>query len=577
MLGFIKDKAQKAKALVGEAVEASATAIVNSESPAVKSGGGVASRGVGSTNTNSKSKTPRSLLKSKSVSSPEGDAMSIPREDLMHLSMKLTKRLKVLESKHSVLLQERNSLRQRCSEFAELASDIIFREESAATASREVIDHECKDSEVHASSLKNDSSSSEHEHDSSLCMPRRRDFSNLPVLQVRALWKSVRSDAAKLRYELKNGATSDPSSDAFSAERLPSTLPPPNSNTPASEKLRDTVASLGQELEDALAKINELERQRKSDASDKKLALERAKAKHEEAVLFLKLKLDGAKRQAEKDAAVHARLLKEHVEETSTSSKQYKAKCEAYETERAALIKQCETLKQEASRLRSKAEEHDAAAAESAASSALINELKKAEQDASKRAEETSNALADMTREVERLRHDRATASTAADTWEGEKALMQASLDAAAAQRGNAFAALETTRRELADVESQLSHAKQSAASYKSDVVQIKANAEALQTDLKEERTIRAVLEEKLTHAEARVRESIMKEAANQLNEEKERMRRVEEERIAAMQKQMEKDIERRHRDFQRRSSKARGLVEQKEKEVRFPLFMPYP
>ena len=35
MLGFIKDKAQQAKALVGEAVEASASAIVSSDSPSV--------------------------------------------------------------------------------------------------------------------------------------------------------------------------------------------------------------------------------------------------------------------------------------------------------------------------------------------------------------------------------------------------------------------------------------------------------------------------------------------------------------------------------------------------------------
>ena len=33
MLGFIKDKAQQAKALVGEAVEASASAIVSSDRP----------------------------------------------------------------------------------------------------------------------------------------------------------------------------------------------------------------------------------------------------------------------------------------------------------------------------------------------------------------------------------------------------------------------------------------------------------------------------------------------------------------------------------------------------------------
>ena len=39
MLGFIKDKAQKAKALVGEAVEASATAIVKADSPAPGRGG----------------------------------------------------------------------------------------------------------------------------------------------------------------------------------------------------------------------------------------------------------------------------------------------------------------------------------------------------------------------------------------------------------------------------------------------------------------------------------------------------------------------------------------------------------
>ena len=41
--------------------------------------------------------------KSPSTSAHSGDATSIPREDLLHLSMKLTKRLKLLEEKHAAM------------------------------------------------------------------------------------------------------------------------------------------------------------------------------------------------------------------------------------------------------------------------------------------------------------------------------------------------------------------------------------------------------------------------------------------------------------------------------------------
>ena len=68
--------------------------------------------------------------------------------------------------------------------------------------------------------------------------------------------------------------------------------------------------------------------------------LEQQRAKHEEAVLFLKLKLDGAKRQAEKDEQVHARLLKTHLDDKATAKQQYDAKVAAFQTERAATQRQ---------------------------------------------------------------------------------------------------------------------------------------------------------------------------------------------------------------------------------------------
>ena len=68
---------------------------------------------------------------------------------------------------------------------------------------------------------------------------------------------------------------------------------------------------------------------------------------------------------------------------------------------------------------------------------------------------------------VERLRHERATASTAAGTWEEERAHLQASLDAAAAQRGNAFTALEATRQELEESAAALLEATRAAAAHK--------------------------------------------------------------------------------------------------------------
>ena len=177
-------------------------------------------------------------------------------------------------------------------------------------------------------------------------------------------------------------------------------------------------------------------------------------------MLFLKLKLDSAKRQAEKDAAVHAQLLKAHLEEMSTARTQYEAKCTAFQTERAALVMQFESLQHEARALRDAAANNDAAAAAAAASDARVEDPEQRAREATARAEEPAR-LVDMTHEVERLRHDRATASTAAGTWEEERAHLQAALDAAAAQRGNAFSALETARRELEETAAALVEANQ--------------------------------------------------------------------------------------------------------------------
>ena len=241
--------------------------------------------------------------------------------------MKLTKRLKLLEEKHAAMTSERDALRSRCTEFASLMSDIVSLEEADAEEGGRAKSDEQQQgtsddvpSESSASDNLKGTTSPETEtladetpdcDDARRRASRsRRDFTQFTVEDVRAAWGRAREKAR--RHRTKGAASSRQiASSTINGNTTPSV---------ASDNTDAATESLRHSLDEALAANRALTRELSTAKAATSDALAQAHSKHEEAMLFLKLKLDSAKRQAEKDAAVHAQLLKAHLEEMSTRS-----------------------------------------------------------------------------------------------------------------------------------------------------------------------------------------------------------------------------------------------------------------
>ena len=239
-----------------------------------------------------------------------------------------------------------------------------------------------------------------------------------------------------------NGATT-----TTTTTTITTTPPQADEETTKSEaqlqSLRASVESLRVSLGEERRRRMEVERETVVAREE----TERIKIKGDEKLLYIKLKLDGQKRQREENEQVHANMLHDHMVEISKHVTREEKREAAAEKMAEKIIMLERQLNDRAAVLSSKKTDD------------LHKEVEKLGQAHSDRAEEaaeaieranqTTAALTDAMLDLERLRIEAKEYRISKETAQDMVKRLQGSLDTAAAQRGNAFSALDAARSDF--------------------------------------------------------------------------------------------------------------------------------
>ena len=279
----------------------------------------------------------------------DSDATSIPREELLHLSMKLSKRLKLLESKQRTTKEQRDELQSRCTGLTSVVSTMfqqvhqIIEQQGGAGLS--------VPRDIHGASVEDIRSLGEQRIDdlSKLCIHLVQQQRHEQPRQQEAHPQFVSPPSIKNQQEPNSemDTTATPTTNEDNEDNNPDednhvldnaiaststtapTAAPPTATTTATTATTTSKHQLQlhslRTSTDQLRKTLDLERNQRNQLSNELTALreqlEHAKVQSEEQILFLKLKLDGQKRQKEEQNNIHSQMLSDHLLRTPSGKK----------------------------------------------------------------------------------------------------------------------------------------------------------------------------------------------------------------------------------------------------------------
>jgi len=320
---------------------------------------------------------------------------------------------------------------------------------------------------------------------------------------------------------------------------------------------------------DNLRKTLEQERKQRSSLELEMTSLreqsEHFKAQSDEQILFLKLKLDAQKRQREENERVHGAMLKDHLNEINhMKQKTEKNVVSLQKSEEAKLLLQSQldgnvaaldtkrtaSLQMEVNRLETTSSDRASEAAE-----------------ATERANQTTVALTEAIVELEKVRSLSEEHRVAYVTAQDMVKRLQTRLDAAAAQRGDAFSALDNVRSDYEDARKRNEKYEMGRKKRRGELVICTQELEKVTLESLEREKQVLELETALRNTE----NTVTKRLENKYRidaMEQERMRQQEKESSGRERKRNE-EMDRLRRDFQKKSTKARNMVEAKEREIR--------
>jgi hypothetical protein len=387
------------------------------------------------------------------------DATSIPREELLHLSMKLSKRLKNIEAKQRTTKEQRDTLQTKCTGLTSIVSKLL---EQIYQSVEQQGDHNMLPHDVHGASLQDIHSYTDTalEALSSLSIlpaattttTTTTNFSNLNSNNPMTSEESATNNSNSNSNNSANALTSN-TNDSNTTNVLPNdttsttttTVATPPTPTPSLQNkqllsLRTNTDNLRKTLEQERTQRTALEQE----VSSMREQSEHLKAQSEEQILYLKLKLDAFKRTREENENVHSKMLKEHIIEINnyqTTMKETDKQLQVLSNENAVLhdtikvrkdienTKHAATLQEKVNKLETHSHDRVAEAEE-----------------AIERANQTTVALTEAMVQLEQLRSVSEEHRSAHVTAQEMVKRLQTSLDTAAAQRGDAFSALDSVR-----------------------------------------------------------------------------------------------------------------------------------
>ena len=402
------------------------------------------------------------------------DATSIPREELLHLSMKLSKRLKNIEAKQRTTKEQRDTLQTKCTGLTSIVSKLL---EQIYQSVEQQGDHNMLPHDVHGASLQDIHSytdtalealsslsilpaattttttttnlSNLNSNTSSNTINLNPNNPNNPMTsEESAITNNSNSNSNNSANALTSNTNDSNTTNALSNDTTSTTtttVSTPPTPTPSLQNkqllsLRTNTDNLRKTLEQERTQRTALEQE----VSSMREQSEHLKAQSEEQILYLKLKLDAIKRTREENENVHSKMLKEHIIEINnyqTTMKETDKQLQVLSNENAVLhdtikvrkdienTKHAATLQEKVNKLETHSHDRVAEAEE-----------------AIERANQTTVALTEAMVQLEQLRSVSEEHRSAHVTAQEMVKRLQTSLDTAAAQRGDAFSALDSVR-----------------------------------------------------------------------------------------------------------------------------------
>ena len=468
------------------------------------------------------------------------DASSIPREELMHLSMKLSKRLKKVESKLARRSDKLKSMENRCMVLEELIESIIghksvsYSEMDAGTLRNAVVEWQ------HKKAATTDALNSKNLSQPGGTSLITETLGKKPEVEPSSLEPRASAAGQESVLELANSVPKD-------------CVPSYQEVTQQRSFLEESNASLGRRLKEEREKSSKLH----NHLEEMKVELEKARSTNEEQILYLKLKLDKMKRQLQESEDVHGQMPRDHLHEKSDFMEKIAAKEKLLKESDARNI----SLQSELSRRAKLVETQQTAELKEKlhSTSLLQSSHKSVAAEATQRAEQAAGALTDTMAEAERFKVRVQEQRVELQMKHDMVVRLQANLDAAAAQRAEALTELQKCKREKTDVEEALAASRDKVEHLDTELHDYREHSSHVSEKLNAAQSENEELKKSLSGFDDRVRDLVEKERA------KLESKYLEQKSAANQIHAKEMDVLR--RDFQKRGAKARMLVEQKEKE----------
>ena len=530
----------------------------------------------------------------------DSDATSIPREELLHLSMKLSKRLKLLESKQRTTKEQRDELQSRCTGLTSVVSTMfqqvhqIIEQQGGAGLS--------VPRDIHGASVEDIRSLGEQRIDdlSKLCIHLVQQQRHEQPRQQEAHPQFVSPPSIKNQQEPNSemDTTATPTTNEDNEDNNPDednhvldnaiaststtapTAAPPTATTTVTTATTATTATTTSKHQlqlhslrtstDQLRKTLDLERNQRNQLSNELTALreqlEHAKVQSEEQILFLKLKLDGQKRQKEEQNNIHSQMLSDHLLRTTKWEKDLAKKDKALHNMAEQLVI-----------LQRQLEERQIPVIDVEQTTLLQAQVVKINQahfkstadaeEAIGRANQTTIALTEAMAQLEELRGVAEEHRLARVTAQDMLKRLQTSLDTAAAQRGDAFAALDVARLDNEELVNKCKKLDTVIKKNNIDIEQYKTNykkntgtIQTMEQEMNNTMELLRTTEENVT---------LRLETKYQRNEQDFQRLLANEKKYLNSNKTNKHNIDKLKKEYQKKSTKARGLIESKEREIR--------